>query len=154
MSHGPPVRAVLNAWLPVVLWMALLFTASTDLGGTQRTSRILAPFLRWLVPDIAPRTLDAVHLAVRKTGHAAAYALLAGLLWRARRLRNPTEPEAGGRDDMRFAFVLAVLHAATDEWHQTFTATRQGSLADVALDAAGAALGLAAIGCWRRWRSD
>lgn len=132
--------------------MALLFTASTDLGGAPRTSRLLVPFLRWLAPDLAPRTLDRVQLAVRKTGHAVAYALLAGLLWRARRLRGPAGPPAWCPGDMRFAFLLAVLYAASDEWHQTFTATRQGTLADVALDAGGAALGLATVCCWRRWR--
>ena len=147
------MRAALNAWLPVALWMALLFAASTDLGGTRHTSRLLVPFLRWLAPDMAPRTLNKVHLAVRKAGHAVAYALLAGLLWRARRWHGSAEPRGWSLGDARFAFVLSVLYAATDEWHQTFTATRQGSLADVALDAGGAVLGLTAIWCWRRWRS-
>ncbi len=150
MSHGSSVRPLLQAWLPVALWMALIFTASTDLGGTQRTSRILVPFLRWLVPDIKPSTVNAVHLSVRKTGHAAAYALLAGLLWRARRLHGPAEPPGSLQAGLRFAWLLAVTFAATDEWHQTFTSTRQGSLADVALDAAGAATGLAIIWCWQR----
>ncbi len=149
MSRGSSARALLLAWLPVALWMGLIFTASTDLGGTQRTSRILAPLLRWLVPDITPGTVDTIHLAARKTGHAAAYAILAGLIWRARRRHGPAEPPGSFQAGLRFAFLLAVAYAATDEWHQTYTSTRQGSLADVALDAAGAATGLAGIWWWR-----
>ena len=135
------------AWLPVALWMALIFGASTDLGAPRQTSRILVPLLRWLVPEISSTTLERVQFAVRKTSHAVGYAVLAVLIWRAKRRTTP-HPAPGFWRDAAFAFALAVLYAATDEWHQTFTASRQGSLADVALDAAGAAAGLALL--WLR----
>ena len=151
MSRVPPVRPSLRAWLPVVLWMALLFGASTDLGAPRQTSRFLVPLLRWLVPDISPVALDRVQFAVRKTGHALAYALLAALIWRAKR-RATNHPTPDFRRDAAFAFALAVLYAASDEWHQTFTASRHGSVADVALDAAGAAAGLALLWLWGRRR--
>lgn len=151
MSGDPGVRPSYLAWLPVVLWMALLFGASTDLGAPRRTSRFLVPVLRWLVPEISPVALERVQFAVRKTGHALAYAVLAVLIWRAKRqTTSPSPPDF--RRDATFAFALAVLYAASDEWHQTFTASRQGSLADVALDAAGAAVGLALLWLWGRWR--
>ncbi len=129
--------------------MALLFTASTDLGAPRRTSRILAPVLRWLVPEISTAALDRAQFAVRKSGHAVGYAILAALIWRAKRRTT-----AGTKDSFHrnaaFALALAVLFAASDEWHQTFTTTRQGSLADVALDAAGAAAGLVILWFWSR----
>ena len=125
--------------------MALLFGASTDLGAPHRTSRILVPLLRWAVPDISEVALDRSQFAVRKTGHAVAYALLAALIWRARQLTRPVDDTPSFGCDAAFAFALAVLYAASDEWHQTFTASRQGSVADVALDAAGAAVGLAVM---------
>ena len=128
MSRVSPVRPAHLAWLPAVLWMALLFSASTDLGAPRQTSRFLVPLLRWLVPDISPVTLDRVQFAARKTGHALAYALLAALIWRAKRRTMPGSPPAFRRD-ATFAFALAVLYAASDEWHQTFTVARQGSLA-------------------------
>ena len=37
------------------------------------------------------------------------------------------------------AFLLAVLFAASDEWHQTFVSDRDGNARDVLIDAAGAA---------------
>lgn len=127
--------------------MALLFSASTELGAPRQTSRFLVPLLRWLVPDLSSTAVDRVQFAVRKTGHAVGYAVLAVLIWRA---KQRTAPTPGFRRDAAFAFALAVLYAATDEWHQTFTASRQGALADVALDAAGAAAGLALLWCWGR----
>jgi VanZ family protein len=44
---------------------------------------------------------------------------------------------------MSVAFVLATLYAVTDELHQSFVAGRHASPLDVAIDAAGVALGLA-----------
>ena len=73
-------------------------------------------------------------LVLRKLAHAAEFALLAALLLRA--LRRPLP-----------AFVVAVLYAASDELHQHFVRGRAARPLDVAIDAAGALLGLAA---WRR----
>jgi hypothetical protein len=57
--------------------------------------------------------------------------------------------------DAAFAFVVAVAFAASDEWHQSFVPSRQGSGWDFLLDSAGAAFGLIVLwrlGRWcRRW---
>ena len=154
LKGEPPssVRQIHLAWLPVALWMALIFCASTDLGAPRQTSRILLPVLRWLIPDISATALNRAQLLVRKTGHALGYAVLAVLISRARRrIRQNSEPPCLRRD-ATIALVLTVLYAATDEWHQTFTASRQGSVADVALDATGAVAGLALLWLWDRRR--
>lgn len=129
--------------------MALLFTASTDLGAPRRTSRILVPVLRWFVPDISLNALERAQFAVRKTGHALGYAVLAVLILRAKR-HGSTSGTGDLRREAGFAFALTVLYAASDEWHQTFTTTRQGTVADVALDASGAAAGLVFVWFWVR----
>lgn len=113
---------------------------------------MLTPLLRWLAPDISASALDRVHFVMRKTGHAVAYAVLAALIWRASRRTTPVGEPATFARTATFAFALAVLYAATDEWHQTFTKARHGSLADVALDAFGAALGLFCLWLWGRRR--
>ena len=51
-----------------------------------------------------------------------------------------------------WAFALTVAYAAADEVHQTFVRGRHGSPVDVAIDAAGALVGLAAVR-WLRSRS-
>lgn len=145
-------RKKLTAWLPLGLWMALLFGISTEIGAPRRTSRILVPLLRWLVPDISPAALDRTHFLVRKAGHALGYAVLAALLWRARRLSRPEGETVSWPRDAAIVLGMAVAFAASDEWHQTFSPSRQGSLSDVLLDAAGAGSALLAIGLRRRWQ--
>ncbi len=68
-------------------------------------------------------------LVLRKLAHASEYAVLGVLLLRAT-----------GRAGL--AFVLATLYAVTDEIHQMFVRGRHGSPLDVAIDAAGVAVGL------------
>ena len=135
--------------------MVLIFGASTDLGAPRNTSRFIGPFLRWLVPSITDQTIKAVQYNIRKTGHVAEYAILSLLLWRARRKTISNEPLNWNWSDARFAIFISASYAATDEFHQYFVATRQGSIWDVLLDTSGAVLGIFAlwkIGRWfKRW---
>jgi VanZ family protein len=115
--------------------------------SAPRTSRFVEPLIRWLLPDATPVTVYVLHVAVRKCGHLAEYALLALLAFRALRSGRAERFRsswAGG------AFAIAVAYALVDEFHQTFVSTRTGNLGDVLVDAVGAALALAALAWWRR----
>jgi VanZ family protein len=139
-------------WGPVVLWTLLIFWGSTDLGSERRTSRFIGPFLRWLAPGVSDATVESVQYTVRKAGHVSEYAVLAVLLWRA--LRRPV------RDDRRpwswrtaaATLALAALYAVSDEYHQSFVATRYASALDVISDTVGALAGLGAVWALGRWR--
>lgn len=122
-------------WIPVILWMGLIFIGSTDLLSSGRTSRFIGPVLRWLKPDVTEGQIRFVQMIVRKTGHLAEYAILAALILRA--LRDMEDR----RRAIRVAILLSIAYAASDEWHQLFVPTRQGSVWDVVIDAVGAALG-------------
>ncbi len=67
---------------------------------------------------------------IRKSAHAAEYAVLAILLFLALRRR------------FWAAFALAAAYAASDEFHQRFVPARSGQISDVLLDSAGALAGL------------
>ena len=142
-------------WLPVVVWMAFIFGSSTDAFSSGQTSRFIGPFLRWLWPGLPDAVVESAVFWIRKVAHVTEYAVLAGLWWRA--LRRPVR-----RDSRPWNWPIAgqallgsALWAAADEIHQVFTSTRGASGRDVALDAAGAALGLLLlwrVGVWRgRW---
>jgi VanZ family protein len=148
------VKHLFLYWLPVLLWMSVIFSFSTDAGATRHTSRFIGPLLRWFHPGISDQGVRGVQSVVRKTAHLAEYGVLAVLLWRARRkpVRGDTQPWL--RSDALFALGLAVLFAVTDEWHQSFVPSRQGQLSDVLLDSCGAALGLLALWLAGRWRKD
>lgn len=132
----------LRYWLPAIVWIVVIFVASTDLMSAQHTSRFIGPFLRWFVPDITAENIAAVQLVVRKAAHVTEYAILAALLLRA--LRG-TRPAPRGRD-AALAAAVAVTCAAADEYHQSFVATRTGSPVDVTIDAIGAVIGTTL--CW------
>src|SRR5205814_9219426 len=72
-------------WMPAIVWMAIIFLGSTDMLSAEHTSRILAPFLRWIDPQISLVALNAIKLGIRKLGHLTEYAILAMLVWRALR---------------------------------------------------------------------
>lgn len=135
----------LRYWLPLLIWMGVIFSASADTQSTQRSSRLIEPFLRWLWPEIPPQKIEAVRWLVRKAAHMTEYGILAWLCWRA--LRRPV------RGDVRpwswriagCALLAVVLYAATDEWHQSFVPNRTGALLDVMIDTAGGVAGLGVV---------
>jgi VanZ family protein len=66
---------------------------------------------------------------LRKCAHVTEYAILGGLLYRAFDREAP-------------ALAAGIAYAATDEVHQHFVRGRHASPVDVAIDAAGVALGM------------
>ncbi len=77
------MQRLLKYWLPVLIWLCLIFIGSSDLMSADQTSRIILPMLRWLKPDISMETIAQVQFVVRKCAHMTEYAILAMLLWRA-----------------------------------------------------------------------
>jgi VanZ family protein len=78
----------------------------------------------------------------RKLFHAAEYALLCFLWWRAL-----TGVATTGRA-LAVAGAISLAYAITDEVHQTFIEGRHGSPVDVAIDC----VGIAATSAWVRRR--
>ena len=144
--------AISRAWLPVLVWMLVIFTGSTNAGSAENSSRFIAPVLRWLKPDISEAAVGAIILAIRKTALVAEYAILAALLWRALRAHGRGETRAWSWRQAVLALLLSALYAASDEFHQSFVKSREASVMDVGLDTAGASLGLLASGAFARWR--
>lgn len=141
------MKSFLRYWLPLLVWMTLIFVGSTDLMSAEHTSRFIVPFLRWLDPNISLETLLQAHFYVRKAAHVSEYAVLAALLYRA--LVNTI---LQSRALLSAAIVLLVcsLYATTDEFHQSFVPSRTASARDVAIDSVGALFGLLVIHRFRR----
>jgi len=140
-SQNPALwKQRLRLWSPVLIWMGLIFwiSAQSDLPKAPST---------W------------VDFVVKKGAHASVYAVLAGLIWHAlgngRGNRSAgTEQRGGPRLHRRVlsslnvqTFVLSVLYAISDEWHQTFVPGRHGRPFDVLVDASGIVIALVLI--WR-----
>jgi VanZ family protein len=146
-------RAFVVYWLPVAIWMAVIFTASGDSASFQHSSRIIAPLLRWMLPGLS---IDAVYLfvlGVRKCAHLTEFAILALLVWRARRKPFRGDQRPWLWEHAAEALWAAIFYAASDEFHQTFVPSREGCVRDVMIDSTGAALGLGALWLFGRWRN-
>ncbi len=147
-----PARLFKN-WLPLLLWMAVIFIASTSAGSPEVSSHFLRPLLRWLFPGITEHTFEILHLCARKAAHLIEYAILGCLALRTAR-EEPALAGKGLRAQMAATLVFAALYACTDEFHQRFVPTRHSSPVDVMIDTAGAAIGtgiMIGAGCmWRR----
>ena len=103
----------IKRWLPSILMMALIF------GFSSIPSREMPRF-------------GAFDFSVKKLGHALGYGLLALAYLRG----------LGGKRPW-LAWLMAVIFAATDEFHQSFIPGRNPSLVDVFFfDGIGALAGL------------
>ena len=134
------MKSFLRYWLPVAIWLGVIFFGSTDLMSAEHTSRIIAPFLRWLRPDISPEAISQVQFFVRKAAHLIEYAILAMLLWRA--IVRGTKAERGMAILSINVWLAATLVAACDEYHQSFVPSRGAAWGDVLIDSSGAIFGL------------
>lgn len=83
-------------------------------------------------PDLSSG-IEGWDFLLRKLGHMAVF----GGLFLALLYAMPGRP--------REAAAVAVLYAASDEWHQSFTEGRHGTPADVLIDAAGVGLAWLAV---------
>src|SRR5437764_2309357 len=120
----PGSSSFFRYWLPVLIWMCLIFSASTNAMSSRNTSRFIAPLVRFFKPDISELALRRVVYGVRKTAHVTEYAIFALLLWRAWRKPVKNDPRPWRWSDALLAVGLAALYASSDEIHQYFVPSR------------------------------
>lgn len=135
----PQSKKRLSRYGPVVIWAILIFIFSSSLLSGSNTSTIVRPLIQWVYPSISEAGVVFVHALIRKASHFIEYAILALLVARALRTSS--------RDFLRnhwFAVSLTfvALYALSDEFHQSFVASRTASIYDCLVDTAG---GLAAL---------
>jgi VanZ family protein len=116
------MKKFLRLWLPVLLWMGVIFIGSS-IGS---------------MPQVGGDTTDAI---VHRTAHLLEFALLGWLVLRA--LSDGRVPD---RRAVIIALIVVTLYGASDEYHQGFTPGRSSELSAVVFDAVGGLIGL-----WAWW---
>ena len=122
--------------------LTFMYALSTDAFSSDTTMGLLSILSRWLGRDPRWPNLGETNHWLRKAMHVIEYALLAGLVFRALRAANPIRWKLSW---CVYAFLAIVAWSVFDEYHQTFTQTRSGTLGDVLLDSAGGFIALLAI---------
>jgi VanZ family protein len=139
------VRRRLWRYGPLVAWACFVLFASSASFSASNTSRIIRPLLLWLFPEISEESLLYAHFLVRKAAHFSEYALLALLAARAFRTSHKQKLKELW---WLAAFALVACVALADEYHQSFLASRTGTVYDSLLDMAGGATALACAALW------
>ena len=134
-------------YAPLVIWMAVIFAASTGALSGANTSRVLGPILRWMIPHISEAQIEIAHFILRKAAHFTEYAILA--LFAARAFVTSSHA-ALRRLFFQVALTLVVVFSVTDELHQSLVATRTGSIYDSFIDIAGGLTALTVFTLLRR----
>ncbi|MEO8435113.1 MAG: VanZ family protein [Pyrinomonadaceae bacterium] len=135
----PPWRDRLWRYAPLLAWMAVIFLASTGALSATNSGSVIEPLLHWFFPNITDTGVAVIHSVVRKGGHLTEYAILALL---AARAFSGSAHEGLRRRWFAAALGLVVLYSFSDEFHQSFVASRTASVFDCMIDIAG---GLAAL---------
>lgn len=121
-------------WLPLVVWAAAIYALSS----------------RPVVPHVGPKLNETDYL-FDYLAHAAEFALLCWLAWRA--FRGSAVSWLSRRPAL-WAAVFSAAYAALDEAHQAFVPGRMATLPDWLADITGAALVALAVGLWERYENQ
>jgi VanZ family protein len=113
-------KQTITNWLPALIWMAAIYFISNQ-------------------PTAELPNLGLWDLLFKKGAHFGAYAILAVFV--SRGIGVEKRP-------FFLPLIIAILYAASDEYHQTFVAGRNGTAKDVLLDASGAFAGLLVLQFW------
>jgi VanZ family protein len=110
----------IRTWrIALVVWLILIFLFSSSLFSAENTEKVLV--------------FDLLNYVVRKCSHMVEYAILV-YLW----FRSLCVVRERFFSSVILSMVLSVLYAASDEWHQSFVPSRDGTVTDVIWDATGA----------------
>lgn len=138
-------------YAPLIAWMILIFVASTGELSARNTSFIVRPLLLWLFPDISEASINLAHFWARKAAHFTEYVIFALL---AARAFATSSHEMLRRGFFYFTLLLIIIYSLSDEYHQSFVATRTGSIYDSFIDIAGGLTALFLYMMFRRRRRE
>ncbi|MBN3554165.1 VanZ family protein [Fictibacillus nanhaiensis] len=148
------MKRILLYWLPVFLWMGIIFYASSqpyekqDLRPTISANLDLTIIetlfssvkLHYAGDEISIEALGAAHFLeffIRKAAHFSTYFVLGFLMYRALNYYLLNK-----RLTWLISWIMTILYAISDEVHQSFTPNRSPHLEDVMIDATGGFIGI------------
>lgn len=124
-------------WIPTLLWLGVLALFSTDTFSAEHTGKILLKLLHLVYGNISVLGFERLHFLVRKSAHFFSYGLLSAFAFFSWRATLPELRQWSARWS-GLALLLTLAAGSSDEFHQTFVASRTPSVHDVMIDMAGA----------------
>lgn len=132
------MKIFLRCWLPVLLWMVVIFLISADSNPYHKLPGAWKEFL--LAEESAPAWQSSLSRTeiLGRSGHLLEYMLLGGL---AARAFSRSLPRLRTAALLGQAVLFSTVYALSDEIHQIFVPERGFQWSDLALDAAGSLTG-------------
>ncbi len=121
------IKRLISIWVPPILWMAVIFSFSS-LQMVKTTQIYWQDFV------------------VKKTAHFVEYAILSFLYIRAFLGSGLPRKKA-----FILAFLMSLMYAASDEYHQSLTPGREPRVRDVVIDSAGALFAVYVVALKPSW---
>lgn len=107
------IKKTISLWLPVILWAGLIFFVSS------KPTKVVSGFIWW-------------DFIIKKSAHVIEYAIFYFLLFRAiNKLKLEIKPK---KVNWILPFLLLLIYAASDEYHQSFIPGRTAKVRDVGFD--------------------
>ncbi len=128
---------VIKVWIAAGLWLAIIVTESSEIGGASNTSRFLYPIFHFIF-GMGMSRFEFWHPILRKSGHVIGYFILSLLFFRAWRATLPRQSARWALTWSRTAWLMTTFVACLDEWHQAYVPGRGSSVHDVLLDSSAA----------------
>ncbi|MEM6767631.1 MAG: VanZ family protein [Bacteroidota bacterium] len=128
-----PLRKNYFQWLPLLIWMSIIFFLSHQ---PAEESKALSDWMVYLLNifQLEVETLERwnIPFLIRKLAHFTVYGIMFLFAYVA------CMGAATRRRQVTTAFMITLLYAISDEFHQTFIPGRVGHYSDVLVDISGA----------------
>ena len=118
------MKAKLSSWLPLILWMTIIFLFSNT-------------------PDLPSNKIYFLDFVFKKSAHMIEFGILTFLFYRAQ-----------GFKKLETSILLSWSYAFTDEIHQLFVPGRGGRLSDVFIVLLGIIIATKLIKKLKRWNIE
>jgi VanZ family protein len=130
-------RKILKRWIYVGIWMIIIFVFSNQPGAqSNQTSSFVLRIFNHIGIDISQLIPGVdVGFIVRKIAHITEFFILALLLFDALVEQYSIKKAA------LLCFLIGILYAFSDEFHQLFVPGRCASFKDIFIDSFGVLLG-------------
>lgn len=138
-------KRLVLAWTLLILWMLFIFIMSSFNGIMSSNQSGSIAVLIYNLFDISDT--EKVSFIIRKCAHVSEFFILCILVINLVSKYNV-------KHIYLISFIICVLYASSDEFHQLFVPGRSGQVTDVLIDMIGVILGLLLVFLIRCFRKE
>lgn len=131
------MKKKLLKWLPILIWMVVIFVFSSQNGNQSgNNNRLVIDLLKHIGINLDKILGGNSNFYVRKASHMTEYFILFMLVYRA--INEKCTLIKG----LILSLLFVFLYASSDEFHQSFVPGRSSSFRDVMIDTCGGGIAL------------